>query len=87
MNRKLVEMLRTVISPDDVNWDKHLNDVQFAINNSVNVSTGETPHFWLYGHSKHMSCTLLDDAIPPRKINSYEDYLSNRTTKAYQAIK
>ena len=45
MNRKVTDILRTTISPDDVNWDKHLDDVQFAINNSVMYLQGRTPTF------------------------------------------
>ena len=48
-NKKIIEILRTVISPKTTNWDWWLDDIQLAINNTVNSSTGETPHFLLYG--------------------------------------
>ena len=58
--------------------------MQFAINNSVNISTDET-HFLLYGYDKCIPCSLLD-GVHPGEL-SHEDYISYRTTKARQIIK
>ena len=57
------------------------------VNNSVNVDTGGHHIFLLNGYDKRMLSTLLDDAVPPKRTCSYEDYISYRTTKAYQMIR
>ena len=43
VNRVLEEVLRAYVSSDHADWDKHLPLVEFAINNSVQASTGTTP--------------------------------------------
>ena len=40
-NRVVADVLRTVATPKE--WSKQLPFVEFAINNSVHASTGETP--------------------------------------------
>ena len=40
-NRIMVDALRTVVTPKE--WSKQSFSVEFAINKSVHVSTGETP--------------------------------------------
>ena len=46
-NRTLEEMLRHYVSPNHSDWDKHLPMIEFAMNNSLQSSTGQTP-FYLY---------------------------------------
>ena len=49
MNRTLEDMLRHYISEQQDNWDDLLACAEFAVNNSVNRSTGLTPFFLNYG--------------------------------------
>ena len=42
---------------------------------------------FLHGFDEHMSYTLLDDTVPPRRTYSYEDYMCYRAANAYQIIK
>ena len=67
-------MLRTVVSPSTVDWDTVIDSVQMTLNNTVNETTGETPHFLLYGYQKRMPATLLDDARPLQRFYNYNDY-------------
>lgn len=48
-NRTLEEVLRHFVSPRQDNWDEHLALAEFAINDSVNPSTGYTPFYLAYG--------------------------------------
>jgi hypothetical protein len=43
VNRTLEEVLRAYVSADQADWDKRLPLAEFAINNSVQASTGTTP--------------------------------------------
>uniref|UniRef100_A0A383WFN5 Reverse transcriptase n=1 Tax=Tetradesmus obliquus TaxID=3088 RepID=A0A383WFN5_TETOB len=48
-NRTLEEVLRHFVNPRQDNWDEHLALAEFAINDSVNPSTGYTPFYLAYG--------------------------------------
>jgi hypothetical protein len=50
MIRKVSQVLRTVVKPDQLDWPKHLPMVEFALNSSVNVSTGYAPFELTYGY-------------------------------------
>ena len=65
-NKKIIELLRKLVTPKTINWDLCLDDIQLTINNTVNSSTGETPHFILYGVERHMHYSIIDDAIQPK---------------------
>lgn len=43
MNRLLEETIRHYVSPTQIDWDRHLPLVEFAINNSYNESIRNTP--------------------------------------------
>jgi hypothetical protein len=65
MNRVLEETLRHYIDPSQTNWDQLLPMAEFAINNSVNASTGETPFFLNYGrHPRTPAVRSLDYTVP-----------------------
>ena len=86
-NKKIKEVLRTIVTPDNMDWDKVLEDVQFTLNNTVNETVGETPHYLLYGYDKRIPVNLLDDAPPPRKTYNYDDYIAFRNKLAYDTIR
>ena len=85
-NRKIVEVLRTLVTPKTGDWDLSLDDIQLTINNTVNEATGETPHFLLYGVECSMPYSLLDDSSPPLSYSSYGEYISFRTRQAWDVI-
>ena len=82
-NKKILDVLKTLVTPSSTDWDSVLDDVQFAINSIVNKSTGETPHYLLYGYDKRTPYSLVDDAVPPRRTYNYDDYIAYRTRKSY----
>lgn len=48
-NKALEIMLRSVLDFDQQDWDTHLAAAELAINNAVNVSTGYSPFYLMYG--------------------------------------
>ena len=67
-NRVLEEMLRHYVSPYQSDWNDYLPLCEFAINNSVNESTGFTPFYLTYGyHPMTPANTLTLSAIPAAK--------------------
>ena len=86
-NKSIISILRTVISPTTSDWHLVLDDVQMTLNNSINESVGESPHYILYGYDARMPHNLLDDAVPPRPTYNYDDYVSYRTRRSYDIVK
>ena len=85
-NRKIKDVLKTMVDPTTVDWDMVINDLQLTLNNTVNTSTGETPHFLLYGYQKCMPLTLLDNARPPKPSTNYCDYSAWRHKLTYNTV-
>ncbi len=54
MIRKVSQILRTVVRPDQLDWPKHLPMVEFSINSSVVASTGYAPFELTYGYVPKM---------------------------------
>ena len=50
MIRKVSQVLRTAVRPDQLDWPKHLPMVEFALNSSVSASTGFAPFELTYGY-------------------------------------
>lgn len=74
-NRTIVTFLAQLVGDDHRTWDLMLQKIQFVINNTVNVSTGYTPSFLVFGReiiscgSLFTDCPNLDDTIfLPRDI-------------------
>jgi transposase InsO family protein len=65
-NRTLEEYLRHFLSPRQDDWDEYLDLAEFAINDSVNPSTGYTPFFMAYGQNPHTALDLFTKAMVPR---------------------
>ena len=86
-NQKIKQVLRTLITPDDLEWDRTIQEVQLVLNNSVNVSTGETPHFLLYGYEKRLPVMLHDNAVIPRKIYNYDSYIEQRLNQYIRNVR
>ena len=54
MIHKVSQVLRTLVRPDQLDWPKHLPTVEFAINSSINESTGFAPFELMYGYIPQM---------------------------------
>jgi len=66
-NRVLHEYLRAYISSTHKDWDTHLSNAQFAVNNSYNSSIGCSPFFLNYGFHPRTPTSLhipKDSKVP-----------------------
>ena len=64
-NSVLEDLIRHYISPDQTNWDDLLPAAEFAVNNSKNESTGETPAFLMQGQHPLTPVTIQTDSTVP----------------------
>ena len=85
-NRKILDHLRTLTTPLSHDWDFLMDDVQIGINCTVNSSTGETPHFILFGYEKRLPSHLLCMSPKVKPIYNYDDYISVRTSMSVKTI-
>lgn len=72
-NRTLEEILRHYVSPLQDDWDEHLDLAEFAINSSVNPTTGYTPFYLMYGHHPATALDLANEALVPQAQNFIEN--------------
>lgn len=84
-NKTIVTAVSTFVNDDHRSWDINLPQIQFAINNSVNESTGYTPSFLVHGRelvicgSHYLETDQSDDFLfVPRDVYAENlGYLSN----------
>jgi hypothetical protein len=72
-NRTLEEFLRHYISPLQDDWDEYLSMAEFAINDSVNPSTGYTPFYLEYGHHPLVAV----DTLTPTVVPAADSFITN----------
>jgi hypothetical protein len=65
VNRVLEDMLRMYVSRSQTDWDTKLACAEFAVNHSVQESTGSTPFFLNYGHHPYLPVSLLPNRRVP----------------------
>ena len=79
MNRTLGDVLRNFAGLHPDTWDTHLAAAEFAMNNAVNRSTGQSPFFLNYGfHPATPVSRELDIPVPAAKafVESFVTRLS-----------
>ena len=82
-NKKILDVLRHVVSQLNDSWQDWLPHVASSINGSINASTGKTPHYIIYGTEKRLPYdVLLQPRVP---VYSLEDYAKNQL-RAFQII-
>jgi hypothetical protein len=57
-NRTIEEMLRAYVNDQQNDWDLHLSAAEFAYNNSLNPSTGQTPFYMNCGFHPTTPATM-----------------------------
>ena len=75
-NRKILEVLRPAVGDLMEHWEDWLPHVAACINGSVCESTGQTPHFILYGSDKRLPYHLLLNTQPP--VYNPDDYVKSQ---------
>ncbi len=71
-NRKILEVLCHLAGHFQDTWEDWLSQVAATINSYVNLSTGKTPHYILYGSDKRLPYDVLLHA--PTPLYSPDDY-------------
>lgn len=82
-NRTMQTMLRAYVSGQQTDWSKHLPLVEFAINSSVNRTTGATPFYLMYGYHPK---SPLDHAIAAASETGTEPTVQQRLTDMREAL-
>ncbi len=71
-NRKILDILRPIVTGRLGAWEDYLAQVAAAINASVCESTGQSPHYIVFGCHKRLPYDLLSSRQPP--VYNPEDY-------------
>ena len=74
INRSLGNLLRCLVGDHQGTWDLILPRAQFAYNNSVNRSTGFSPHEVVYGHKPRIPIDLIPMSPLHRASESPESF-------------
>lgn len=72
-NRTLEEVLRHFVSPRQDDWDDYLDIAEFAINDSVNPSTGYTPFYLAYGSHPLSPIDIASGVTVPAAQSALQD--------------
>lgn len=71
-NRTLEEVLRHFVSPRQDDWDDYLHLAEFAINDSVNPSTGYSPFYLAYGQDVRSAIDLTNVVVPAAQAHAQD---------------
>lgn len=83
INRVIEEVLRAYVSARHTDWDTRLTPVEFAINNSVQASTGHSPFYLNSGRHPLTPGTLFKP--PPSDTPAADTFLANIATSLTDA--
>ncbi|XP_037787480.1 uncharacterized protein LOC119583040 [Penaeus monodon] len=87
LNKTILNLMRTMITDHDDEWDLYLPIVQSAINCNYHSSLGDIPHFLLFGMDKRLPYELLDAKPDPNYDDNYAKTLLIRQQKAFTLAK
>ena len=86
-HRDLNAMLRKFSNGNNTLWEEYLPHALLAARNTVNIRTGHTPFYLLYGRDAIMP---LDTILAPRRKGYSDDFLSDmlkRQSRAFEVVK
>ena len=84
-NQTLKTGLRAFINGSQDNWDDLLPMAEFAINSSVNISTGMMPFKLIHGKEPHLPIDLGLESNVPAAVNLAE-FMTQMIEKAWDNI-
>lgn len=84
-NDTFQESLRSFVNARQDDWDDCLILYEFAYNNTVNPSTGETPFYLNHGRHPRMPVAQLTDTASPA-VNDYVQHMHNVIAEARDHI-
>ena len=85
VNRSLGNLLRCLVGDHQGTWDLILPRAQFAYNNSVNRSTGMSPHEIVYGHKPRAPIDLIPMS-PLQRASESAELFSCRMSELHKSI-
>jgi len=84
MIRKVSQVLRTLVRPDQLDWPKHLPTVEFALNSSVCASTGFAPFELTYGYIPRTIQSVGDTTFAG--VQDFADDARDMVIRAHDAL-
>jgi hypothetical protein len=82
-----MQILCSMVQPDQTDWAEHIPMVEFAINASVSVSTGFAPFELTYGYMPQMLANLPEDLwTVPRGVWMFAERAVLNLWMAHDAI-
>ena len=85
-NRTVEEMLRAFVNDKQDDWDLYLSAAEFAYNNSVNPSTGETPFYLNYGAHPAVPATVGLHRVQNQASEDFATRIQSAIEKARQLL-
>uniref|UniRef100_A0A1B6F786 Integrase catalytic domain-containing protein n=1 Tax=Cuerna arida TaxID=1464854 RepID=A0A1B6F786_9HEMI len=67
-NHTLIKAISHYIVEKPQNWSKYVQIVTFAYNTSVNISTGYTPHYLMFGYEANLPADCIYLQANPEKM-------------------
>jgi len=86
-NRKILDVLRHLVTQQQTNWDTCIPLVQMAVNNGYNVSVGDTPHFLLHHYEKDMPYDLPLTKLGENITDIPREELAKRSFKIFDIVR
>jgi len=84
MIRKVSQVLRAMVRPDQLDWPKHLPMVEFALNSSVSQSTGFAPFELTYGYIPKTIQTIGESEFAG--VQDFAENARNLVMRAHDAL-
>jgi hypothetical protein len=84
MIRKVSQILRAFVRPDQLDWPKRLPMVEFAINSSVHASTGFSPFQLTYGYNPQILTSVGSSEFAG--VQEFAEGARDNITRAHDAI-
>ena len=80
VNRKILDTLKLTITPDLLNWDDHLENVQYLLNTRIHKSINMSPFKALYGfHPRQANEMNINRYQTEIKNNPLESRINNKS--------
>ena len=83
MVQNIVQVLHTMVRPDQRDWTTKLPMVKFALNASTNQSTGYAPFELVNGHIPRMTTVIPPSDIPG--IQEFAEHAKDNLSTAHDA--
>ena len=85
-NRTLHNLLRTLPPDQKRHWPKHLPQLVFNYNTTPHQSTGESPHFLMFGQEPHLPVDFLLGHLPELSAGKVCDWVVEHQRRLHLAF-